>query len=202
MFILSPIADVRGRRATGFQVRIELPGRFVGCHRDCIRYFSFGFPDFMVDVRPKTVSTGSLRLQIGKEIVNVFLPSAHGLILPCSSPGSITTIHCDPPGARLPMWIIAKAPCSRRRDQSLLRSAILKRSRHRRGFSTPLMAIEPIVDHRMSQRFRLLAVASYVFPGAFNITGMNGYAPVVALDPGADSVPDASVFHQDILRSN
>src|SRR5262249_41868179 len=74
--------------------------------------------------------------------------------------------------------------------------------RHRRRFSTPLMAIEPIVDHRMSQPFRLLAVASYDFPGAFNTTGMNGYAPVVAFDPGADGVPDASVFHQGVLRSN
>jgi hypothetical protein len=43
--------------------------------------------------------------------------------------------------------------------------------RHLRPFSTPLMAVEPIVDHRMSQRFRLFAVASYDFPGAFNITG-------------------------------
>jgi hypothetical protein len=77
-----------------------------------------------------------------------------------------------------------------------------KAFRHRRPFSTPLMAVEPIVDHRMSQRFRLFAVASYDFPGAFNITGMNGYAPLIAFDPGADGVPYASVFHQGIVRSN
>jgi hypothetical protein len=71
-----------------------------------------------------------------------------------------------------------------------------------RVLSTPLMTVEPIVDHRTSQRFRLLAAARYNFPGAFNITGMNGYAPVVPFDPGADGVPYASVFHQGILRSN
>jgi hypothetical protein len=70
------------------------------------------------------------------------------------------------------------------------------------ALSTPLMTVEPIVDHRTSQRFRLLAAARYNFPDAFNITGMNGYAPVVPFDPGADGVPYASVFHQGILRSN
>jgi hypothetical protein len=64
------------------------------------------------------------------------------------------------------------------------------------------MAVEPIVDHRISQRFSLFAVASYDFPSAFNITGMNGYAPMVPFDPGADGVSYASVFHQGILRSN
>jgi hypothetical protein len=64
------------------------------------------------------------------------------------------------------------------------------------------MTVEPIVDHRTSKRFRLLAVASCDFPAAFNITGMNGYAPVVPFDPGADGVPYPSVFHQGILRSN
>jgi hypothetical protein len=68
--------------------------------------------------------------------------------------------------------------------------------------STPLMAVEPIVDHRMSQRFRLLAVAGDDFPCAFNITGMNGYAPLIPFDPGADGVPYTSVFHQGTLRSN
>jgi hypothetical protein len=56
------------------------------------------------------------------------------------------------------------------------------------------MAVEPIVDHRMSQRFRLFAVASYDFPGAFNITGMNGYAPLVPFDPGAEA---RQPFHVD-----
>ncbi|MGA8697130.1 MAG: hypothetical protein WB689_25490, partial [Xanthobacteraceae bacterium] len=96
-------ANVTVRDQAGFQVRIELPAksglqdhflvawitfqlaravkaphcRFVQCHRDCIRYCLFGFPDFMADA--KMVSTGSLRLQIGKQVVNEFLPSAHGL---------------------------------------------------------------------------------------------------------------------------
>jgi hypothetical protein len=64
------------------------------------------------------------------------------------------------------------------------------------------MAVEPIVDHRMSQRFRLLAVAGNDFPCAFNITGMNGYAPLIPFDPGADGVSYTSVFHQGTLRSN
>jgi len=64
------------------------------------------------------------------------------------------------------------------------------------------MTVEPIVDHRMSPRFRLLAAARYNFRGAFNITGMNGHAPAVPFDPGADGVPYASVFHHGILRSN
>ena len=68
--------------------------------------------------------------------------------------------------------------------------------------STPLMAVEPIVDHRMSQRLRLLAVAGDDFPCAFNITGMNGYAPLIPFDPGADGVPYTSVFHQGTLRLN
>jgi hypothetical protein len=58
------------------------------------------------------------------------------------------------------------------------------------------MAVEPIVDHRMSQRLRLLTVAGDDFPCAFNITGMNGYAPLIPFDPGADGVPYTSVFHQ------
>jgi hypothetical protein len=68
--------------------------------------------------------------------------------------------------------------------------------------STPLMAVEPIVDHRMSQRLRLLTVAGDDFPCAFNITGMNGYAPLIPFDPGADGVPYTSVFHQGTLRLN
>jgi hypothetical protein len=63
------------------------------------------------------------------------------------------------------------------------------------------MAVEPIVDHQMSQRFRLFAVASYDFPGAFNITGMNGCAPLVPFDPGADGVPYASVFHKKRVKA-
>jgi hypothetical protein len=57
------------------------------------------------------------------------------------------------------------------------------------------MVTEPIVDHRMSQRFRLLAVASYYFWKAFNVTGMNGYSPVVPFNPGPDGVPYAPVVH-------
>jgi hypothetical protein len=71
-----------------------------------------------------------------------------------------------------------------------------------RRISTPLVAMEPIVDHRMSPRFRLLAVAGYNFRNAFNITGMNGYSPVVPFNPGADSVPYSSVFHRGALRSD
>ena len=69
-------------------------------------------------------------------------------------------------------------------------------------FSTPLMAIEPIVYHRPSQCFGVLAVAGYDFAGAFNIAWINGYEPFVSFDPGADGVPDAPVFHSDILGSN
>jgi len=47
----------------------------------------------------------------------------------------------------------------------------------------------------MSQRFRLLAVASYYFWKAFNVTGMNGYSPVVPFNPGPDGVPYAPVVH-------
>jgi hypothetical protein len=64
------------------------------------------------------------------------------------------------------------------------------------------MAVEPIVDHRMSKRFRLLAVAGDDFPCTFNITGMNRYAPLIPFDPGADGVPYTSVFHQRTLRLN
>ena len=38
-------------------------------------------------------------------------------------------------------------------------------------------------------------VASYHFPGAFNITGVNGYVPFVSFDPSADGVPYAPVLH-------
>jgi hypothetical protein len=70
------------------------------------------------------------------------------------------------------------------------------------SLSTPLMAVKPIIDQRMRQRLRLLAVAGDDFPCAFNITGMNGYAPLIPFDPGADGVPYTSVFHQGTLRSN
>jgi hypothetical protein len=64
------------------------------------------------------------------------------------------------------------------------------------------MAVEPIVDHRMSPRFRQLAVAGYNFRDAFNITGMNGYSPVVPLNPGADGVSYSFVFHRGAVRSD
>ena len=69
-------------------------------------------------------------------------------------------------------------------------------------FSTPLMAIEPIIYQRPRQRFRLLALASDDFAGAFNIAGINGYGPFGSFDPGADGIPDAPVFHTDILGPN
>jgi hypothetical protein len=69
-------------------------------------------------------------------------------------------------------------------------------------FARTSPAVEPIFDHPMSQRFRLLAVASDDFPGAFNITGMNGDVPLIPFDPGAAGVPDTSVFHQGILGLN
>jgi hypothetical protein len=64
------------------------------------------------------------------------------------------------------------------------------------------MAIEPVVYHRTRDRFRLLAHAGYDFAGAFNIAGINGYGPFGSFDPSADGVPDAPVFHSDILGSN
>jgi hypothetical protein len=69
-------------------------------------------------------------------------------------------------------------------------------------FSTPLMAIEPIVYHGPSPCFGLLAAAGYDFAGGFNIAGINGYHPFVSFDPCANGVPDAPVFHSDILGSN
>ena len=38
-------------------------------------------------------------------------------------------------------------------------------------------------------------VASYHSSGAFNITGVNGYAPFVSFGPSADGVPYAPVVH-------
>jgi hypothetical protein len=73
---------------------------------------------------------------------------------------------------------------------------------HAETFLTPLMAVEPIVYHGMSQCFRLFAVASYDFATAFNIIRMNGYAPLIAFDPGADGVPYASMLHRDIFVPN
>jgi hypothetical protein len=55
---------------------------------------------------------------------------------------------------------------------------------------------EPIVDHRMSQRFRFLAAAGYNFWNAFDITGMNDDSPVVPFNAGADGVPYTAVLHQ------
>jgi hypothetical protein len=91
----------------GFQVRIELPAKSGLQDHFLVAWITFqlaraesregaalsfrtvssglhtilfvGPPDFMVDVHPEMVSTGSLRLQIGKQVVNEFLPSAHGL---------------------------------------------------------------------------------------------------------------------------
>jgi hypothetical protein len=63
------------------------------------------------------------------------------------------------------------------------------------ALSAPLVAAEPIVDHRMSQRFRLLASAGYNFWNAFDITRMNDDSPVVPFNPGAEGVPYAPVLH-------
>ena len=35
-------------------------GKVIKCCRDRFRYFLFGFPDFIVDVHPETVSTGRI----------------------------------------------------------------------------------------------------------------------------------------------
>ena len=38
-------------------------------------------------------------------------------------------------------------------------------------------------------------IAVYDFAGAFNITGVNDYGPLVSFDPSADGVPYAPVLH-------
>ena len=93
-FISSLVADVRGRGATGFQVKIELPAKsrlrdhflvawivsqlaraescegaappFRTVSSELPRYCLFGFPDFMVDFHPEIVCTRNLYLHIGK----------------------------------------------------------------------------------------------------------------------------------------
>src|SRR5690348_15107820 len=58
-------------------------------------------------------------------------------------------------------------------------------------FSAPLVAAEPIVDHRMSQRFRFFAASGHNFWNAFDITGMNDDSPMVPFNPGTEGVPYA-----------
>ena len=60
------------------------------------------------------------------------------------------------------------------------------------------MVAEPIVDHRMSQRFRFFAASGHNFWNAFDITGMNDDSPVVPFNPGAEGVPYAPVLHHPI----
>jgi hypothetical protein len=68
------------------------------------------------------------------------------------------------------------------------------------GFrSTPLMELEPLVDHGVSQQFGLFAVTVYHFSGAFNVLRMNGYDPLVPFDPGADRISYSPVFHSDMI---
>jgi len=62
--------------------------------------------------------------------------------------------------------------------------------------SAPSASVEPLVDHRMRDRLRLLAVATHDFARHFNFTGVNGHEPFIAFGPGADRVPNASVFHE------
>jgi hypothetical protein len=63
------------------------------------------------------------------------------------------------------------------------------------ALSAPLVAAEPIVDHRMSQRFRLLAATGYNFWNAFDATGMNDDNPVIPFNPGADGIAYTPVLH-------
>jgi hypothetical protein len=64
------------------------------------------------------------------------------------------------------------------------------------------MPVEPFIDHGMSQRFGLLAVAGYDFSSHFNVSRMNGDDPLISFDPGADGVSYAPVLHSNTLRSN
>jgi hypothetical protein len=58
------------------------------------------------------------------------------------------------------------------------------------------MGSYPCVYHRMSHRFRLMAVAKHDLVGHLAVVGrMNGDSPLVAHDPSPDAVTNALVFH-------
>jgi len=54
---------------------------------------------------------------------------------------------------------------------------------------------KPSVNHGTSQRFGLLAVPGYDLSGHFDVARMNGYDPLIALDPGADGVSYSLILH-------
>jgi hypothetical protein len=54
---------------------------------------------------------------------------------------------------------------------------------------------KPFVDPGMSQRFSLLAVATDDLSGHFNVPRMNGYDPLIALNPHSDGVSYSLVVH-------
>jgi len=56
--------------------------------------------------------------------------------------------------------------------------------------------VEPSIDHEMRKRLRPFAAAAHYFSGHFHVIGMNSHEPFTAFDPGADRVPNASVFHK------
>jgi hypothetical protein len=58
------------------------------------------------------------------------------------------------------------------------------------------MTVEPIADHGTCERHRLITPAVQYFSGHFHVPGMNSYKPFIAFNPGADRIPDASVFHK------
>lgn len=57
------------------------------------------------------------------------------------------------------------------------------------------MPVEPFVDHGMSRRFRLRAIAAYDSSSHFNGPRLNGYDPLISFDPSADGISNAPVFH-------
>ena len=61
---------------------------------------------------------------------------------------------------------------------------------------------QPAVYHRVSAQFRTLTRSSNDLPGHFNARRMNGDVPLFALDPSADGISDASVFHSTSLDPN
>jgi len=63
------------------------------------------------------------------------------------------------------------------------------------GISAPLVPGKPSVNHGTSQRFGLLAVPGYDLSGHFDVARMNGYDPLIALDPGADGVSYSLILH-------
>jgi hypothetical protein len=54
---------------------------------------------------------------------------------------------------------------------------------------------KPFIDHGISQRLGLLSVAGYDFSGHFNVPGVNGYDPLITLNPDSDRVSYSLVIH-------